>query len=57
MDEVLQNNIRVLFSEVEDILTGNQVGEHSPAKDATYRQWTKRFKTTYEYSLVRLKIY
>jgi len=41
-------------SEAEDIMTGNQVGECSPAKDATYRQWRKHSKTIYEYSLLEI---
>ena len=41
-------------SEAEDIMTGNEVGECSPAKDATYRQWRKSSKTTYEYSLLEI---
>jgi hypothetical protein len=38
-------------SEAEDIMTGNQVGEHSPAKDATYRQQKKLSRTCEEFLL------
>ena len=40
-------------SEAED-MTGNQVGERSPAKDVTYRQQKLRSKTTYEESLLEI---
>jgi hypothetical protein len=40
-------------SEGEDIMTGNQVGERSPAEDATYRQ-QKKCSKTYEESLLEI---
>jgi hypothetical protein len=42
-------------SEVEDTKTGNEMGERSHAKDATYyRQQKKRSKTTYKESLLEI---